>query len=294
VSAAGPPPPVVLGEPLEIAERVHVLPDRGVPLVPNVGIILGGRSALVVDTGMGPANGDRVRAAAKALAGARRLILTLTHFHPEHGFGAQAFDDAPIIYNRAQRDELRHKGDAYLQLFRTFGDTVAAQLEGVELRDPDVVYDGEADLDLGGVTAHLRAWGLAHTLGDQVVFLPDERILFTGDLAENGLFPIFPYFPPDDVDVDGDGWIAVLERLEALQPKTIVPGHGPVGDTTILADTRACLTTLRDESRRRQVDGQPLDDAVRELESELRSRHPDWQQPEWIGFAVRSFYAAAT
>src|SRR2546430_698126 len=83
--------------------------------------------------------------------------------------------------------------------------------------EPDDVYDGAVhELDLGGRRVELRTWGLAHTRGDQVVFLPEERVLFTGDLVEERCFAIFPYFPPDDVDVDGERWISVLERMEAL------------------------------------------------------------------------------
>lgn len=289
-----PPAPVVANEPVEIADGVYVIPDGRVPLVPNVGIVLGQRSALVVDTGMGPENGTRVRGHAEKLAGARPLLLTLTHFHPEHGFGAQAFAGAAtIVYNRAQRDELADKGAAYLTMFRTFGSGVAAELEAVELVVPDVVYEGEVDIDLGGVAAQLRTWGLAHTRADQVVYLPRERILFTGDLAENGYFPIFPFFPPEDTDIDGDRWIAVLERLEALEPQIVVPGHGDVGGPGVLVSVRECLQELRDESRRRSAEGQAVDDAIVELETRLRTAHPDWQQPEWIGFAVRSFYASA-
>ena len=258
-----PPAPVVANEPVEIADGVYVIPDGRVPLVPNVGIVLGQRGALVVDTGMGPENGARVRGHAEVLAGGRPLLLTLTHFHPEHGFGAQAFAGAAtIVYNRAQRDELADKGAAYLDMFRTFGPGVATQLEGVELVVPDVVYDGEADIDLGGVSAQLRTWGLAHTRADQVVYLPRERILFTGDLAENACFPIFPFFPPEDTDIDGDRWIAVLERLEALEPRIVVPGHGDVGGHGVLVSVRECLQELRDESRRRSAEGQAVDDAM--------------------------------
>ena len=78
----------------EIASGVFVIADRRIPLVPNIGIILGSDAALVVDTGMGPVNGQKVLDCAKKLAGERPLILTLTHFHPEHGFGAQAFKGA--------------------------------------------------------------------------------------------------------------------------------------------------------------------------------------------------------
>ena len=72
-------------------------------------------AVLVNDTGMGPANGARVLETAQKLAGDRRILLTLTHFHPEHGYGAQAFKGAAeIVYNVAQRDELQQKGEPYL------------------------------------------------------------------------------------------------------------------------------------------------------------------------------------
>ena len=119
-SSTAPPAPVVDPTAIkEIATGVFVICDHRVPLVPNIGIILGSHTALVVDTGMGPANGRRVLEAAKRIAGQRPLVLTLTHFHPEHGFGAQVFKGAAKIhYNRSQRDELQAKGEGYLGMFR--------------------------------------------------------------------------------------------------------------------------------------------------------------------------------
>ena len=145
-ATAAPPPPVVnASAPEEIAAGVFVIRDRRVPLVPNIGIILGHEAVLVVESGMGPANGGKVLAAARKLAGDRRLILTLTHFHPEHGFGAQAFKGvARITYNRAQRDDLRAKGEAYLGMFRSFGPAVEEALRDTVLVEPDDVYDGAA------------------------------------------------------------------------------------------------------------------------------------------------------
>jgi glyoxylase-like metal-dependent hydrolase (beta-lactamase superfamily II) len=284
---------VIENDPVEVSDGVYVIPDGGVPLVPNVGFVLGSRGALVVDTGMGPRNGRTVRGHAERLAGGRQLFLTLTHFHPEHGYGAQELDRAAVsIYNRGQLDDLRQKGAAYLEMFKTFGDTVAEQLEGVELVEPHVVYDGSADVDLGGRTAQLRTWGLAHTRGDQVVFLPEQRVLFTGDLVESGCFAIFPWFPPDDVDVDGDRWIAVLEELERLEPEIVVPGHGELGGVEVVAAAREYLELLRAETRRLADEGASEDDAAAELDRSMRALHPDWAQPEWIAFGVRCFYAA--
>jgi glyoxylase-like metal-dependent hydrolase (beta-lactamase superfamily II) len=278
---------------IEIAKDVWVIGDRRVPLVPNIGIILGSEAALIVDTGMGPANGATVLEVARKLAGDRTLILTLTHFHPEHGYGAQAFKDvAHIFYNAAQRDELVEKGDAYLDMFRTFGPGVAAALEGARLVMPDEVYKGRsATLDLGGRKAELRTWGLAHTKGDQVVWLPEERILFTGDLAEERIFPIFPWFPPQDADLDAARWAEILTELETLAPMRVVPGHGSVGGVEILSAVRIYLLDVGARVVARRKTGQDADQIVAELGPMIRAEHPDWEAPDWIDFAIR-YYAA--
>ena len=284
-----PSPPVVGGSPEEIAEGVFVIPDGRVPLVPNVGVIVGDRAALVVETGLGPRSGTVVLEAARELAGDRPLFLTLTHFHPEHGYGAQAFGDAAtIVYNREQRDEFREKAAGYLEQFRGFGGEIEEQLEGVEFVDPHVVYDGGADLDLGGKVVQLRSRGPAHSRGDQTVFLPDERILFAGDLVENRFFPIFSPFDPD---VDGSRWIGVLEDLRQLAPEIVVPGHGEIGESGIIVAPRDYIILLRDETERLAGEGNDADAIIAILEPRMRALHPDWDFAMFIEFGVRSFLA---
>jgi glyoxylase-like metal-dependent hydrolase (beta-lactamase superfamily II) len=285
-----PQPPVVSkAPPQEVAENVFVILDGRVPLVPNVGIVMGEREALVIDTGMGPGNGRRVREAAESLTD-RPLALTVTHFHPEHGFGAQVFRGGRIIYNRTQKEEFDQKGAPYLEMFRGFGPTVAEQLEGVEFLAPGELYDEQATVDLGGVMADLHHFGPAHTLGDQVVFLPKQRVLFTGDLVETRFFPIFPWFPPDDADVDGSRWINVLTRLESLEPEVVVPGHGEVGGPDLIWEVREYLEDVRARVAQ-AAPGRTAEEVKAELEPAIRSSYPSWDAPEWIGFAVDCFYA---
>lgn len=280
---AAPRPPIVNAEASEIAPGVHVIRDHRVPLVPNIGIILGTHSALVVDTGMGPANGAAVLAAAQALAGGRKLILTLTHFHPEHGFGAQAFKGlAHVLYNREQAAELAAKGPAYLDMFRGMSPDVAAALEGTKLVAADELYDGAAhEIDLGGRTVVLRTWGQAHTKADQVVWLPEERILFTGDLAEERIFPIFPWFPPGDADIDARGWLTALDAMVGLAPDIVVPGHGAIGGADILKGVAAYIRAVAAAVR--------AGNSADAITAQMQTQHPDWEAPEWIGFAVRYF-----
>jgi glyoxylase-like metal-dependent hydrolase (beta-lactamase superfamily II) len=291
IETQSPPPPVVADvEPEEVAPSVFVIPDGRVPLVPNVGIVVGEREALVVDTGMGPKNGRRVLEKTRALTD-KPLVLTITHFHPEHGYGAQVFEEARIVYNRAQQEELADKGVPYLEMFRTFGDAVAEQLEGVELVEPEEVYDEHTSFDLGGVEVELHHFGLAHTRGDQVVFLPGPRVLFTGDLVETRLFPIFPWFPPDDADVNGSRWIEVLDRLAALEPEIVVPGHGELGGAELIQEVRSYLEDVRGRVRDAASSGASPDEIKSTLEPLIRADYPTWDAPEWIGFAIACFHA---
>lgn len=291
-SPAAPPDPIVDPSALrEIAPGIFVITDRRIPLVPNIGIIRGENATLVVDTGMGPANGQKVLDVARRIAGSRSLILTLTHFHPEHGFGAQAFKGASkIYYNRAQREELEKKGEGYIGMFKTFGPGVAAALVGTMLVEPDEVYDGaSATLDLGGRKVEMRTWGLAHTGGDQVVWLPQERIVFTGDLAEERMFPIFPWFPPEDADIDAARWAQILTEIASWNPAIVVPGHGDIGGIEIVTAVRDYIVDLGERVAAERKAGKGADAIVAALAPQIRAAYPNWSSPEWIDFAIKYY-----
>ena len=267
----------------ELARDLVVIPDGRVQLVPNIGVIGGRHSVLVVETGMGPRNGETVLKFAADYARGRKLFLTTTHFHPEHAFGAQVFaGEATYVVNRAQADDLKMKGPGYLEMFKGLGASVARDLEGVELVEPDIVYDQEYDLDLGGRVVRLRAAGRAHSKGDQVVRVPDADVLFTGDLVEAAQFAIFPWFPPHDTDVSGTRWLEVMRRLAAEGPRIVVPGHGDVGDARLLADVRDYLRLLRDETWARRDSAMGEATIVEEISALMIERHPEWVGREWI------------
>ncbi|WP_189133213.1 MBL fold metallo-hydrolase [Wenjunlia tyrosinilytica] len=267
----------------ELAHDLVVIPERRVQLVPNIGVIGGQHSVLVVETGMGPRNAEKVLEFARDYARGRKLYLTTTHFHPEHAFGAQVFaGEATYLVNRDQAEDLKVKGPGYAEMFKELGEPVAHQLEGVELARADIVYDQAYDLDLGGRVVRLRATGRAHSKGDQVVEVPDADVLFTGDLVEAGQFAIFPWFPPYDTDVSGTRWLAVMERLAAAGPRVVVPGHGDVGGPRLLADVRDYLRLLRDETWVRRDSAVGEQAIVEEISALMIQRHPDWAGQEWI------------
>ncbi len=271
------PPTVDTSNVQEVAPGVWVFRDHRTWLVPNIGIILGNDAALVVDTGLGPANGERVLDLARRLAGNRRLLLTLTHFHPEHGYGAQAFrPDATILYNRAQREELDAKG----------------ALDGAEIVMPHTVYDGpSAEIDLGGRKVELRTWGTAHTRGDQIVFLPPERILFAGDLIEERSFPIFPWFPPQDQEIDDARWVGILNGFRGFDPAVVVPGHGDMGGIQIAMNLAAHIEDVGRQVRALRKQGQAPGQIVAEIKPKIIAAYPTWEHPGLIDWELQCFAA---
>ena len=97
--------------------------------------------------------------------------------------------------------------------------------------DPHLVYDGPRPRSISAdARAGCATCGSAHTGGDQVVLVGRVASLFGGDLFETRMFPIVPYFPPDDVDVDGDHWIESWTSCSRSTPAIVVPGHGEVTD----------------------------------------------------------------
>lgn len=282
-------PDVDTGSAFAVVPGVTIIPDPRAPFVPNVGIIEGADAVLVVDTGLGAVNGERVLALARQIAGDRLLYLTTTHFHPEHNFGASVFQDvATVILNTAQAEELREKGQPYIELFKTFGPAVASRLEGTTLVEPHRLYDGEILLDLGGREVILREIP-AHTRGDQLIYLPAERLMFTGDMAEPRFFPIMP-----DADSSAERWIAELSAMEAMAPAVVVPGHGAVGDVGILTSARVHIEFMRDRVRELLAEGLGQDAINERLVPVITALYPEWDNHEFLPFEIAILYAEAT
>src|SRR5215467_9052026 len=122
---------------------------------PNIAIIIGNRATLVVDTGLGPRNGATIaRVVAKLAPGNQKLFLTTTHFHPEHAGGEAGFPAGTIlIRNAVQQREMEAHGKEMIDLFAGRSPQFKELLSNATLRAPDITFEHEARLDLGGVTA---------------------------------------------------------------------------------------------------------------------------------------------
>ncbi len=284
-----PPPLVQENKTVKVSEHVYVIPDGRVNLVPNIGIIVGTRATLIVDAGMGPRNGEAVMRELAKVSKNTQLYFTTTHFHPEHMTGGQAFPANTIVIRpEVQQEEVDRKQPEFIHNFSQRTPDLKALLQDVKPRPPDILFDREAKLDLGGITVRLLWLGPAHTRGDSFIFVEEDGVLFTGDAVINRFFPIVP-----DADASGKNWLSILDQLDELHPHTIVPGHGEVGGAALIGIERTYLQAVQSRTLELKAQGKSADEAERLLSPEFRAKYPDWDNPGWVGDAVKRFYAEA-
>jgi glyoxylase-like metal-dependent hydrolase (beta-lactamase superfamily II) len=254
---------------------------------PNIAIIAGNRATLVVDTGMGPKNGaTAARVAAKVAPGNQMLFLTTTHFHPEHAAGEPGFPPATIlIRNNVQQREMDQHGQEIMERFSRNSAQNKELLAGVQLRSPDVTFATEATVDLGGVTVRLLWFGEAHTKGDELIFVDPDRTLISGDVVQNKTMPNI-----SDSGGTPSSWLAVLDKIAALNAAHVLPDHSAPGDGSLVAAERSLITDIRTRALALKRQGTSAEDAAKQVSADLKMQHPDWPNTNAAGF-VRSVYA---
>jgi cyclase len=227
-----------------------------------------------------------------------------THEDSDHVFGNQLFDGAEIIGHRslpermrkvAEPDELRHMMHAAsdpasrAQLATLHPGLVAAadqlaedyDFDGVALVPPTTLFDHSMDVVLDDVPVHILHVGPCHQAGDSIVWLPDERVLFAGDV-------LFRLCTPMGWVGTYDKWIETLDMIvNDLKPDVIVPGHGPVCGVEGATEMKAYLQYVRNESRDffdREIGAR---DAAKRIDL---GPYADWLCPERIYLNVERAY----
>lgn len=266
----------------KVSDHVYVIEG-----FPNVAIVVGSRATLVVDTGLGEKNGATVLRAEQKVAKGPMLYLTTTHYHSEHTSGESAFPGGTIIIrNRAQQDEMDKGVLAHVEVFKKMSDQNMGLLQNVKFRPPDVVFDREAKLDLGGVTARMFWIGPAHTKGDELTFVEEDSVLIPGDIVQKGIFPIMP-----NPDASIKGWLAILDNVDALHPKFIVPDHGAaIVDASQIVTQRSYLMALQSRALELKKQGVSAEDAGKTVTAELKAKYPEWPNPNNVAGEVARAY----
>ena len=283
-----PDPLVREGVTVMLGPHTYAIPDGNVPLVPNIGVVVGSRATLVIDTGLGRRNGEAVLREVAKVSRNSELYLVTTHFHVEHTVGYVAFPpSAKYVNSSIQEAEFAEFGERQIQTFASRSPLSADLLKDAVGRKADITFDREHVLDLGGVRARLLVVGPTHTKGDTLVFVEGDGVLFAGDVVMNRSFVAA------NQGSSTRAWLAAFDRIAALKPSTIVPAHGDLGPGSILAPLQEAVQTIQTRARELKAQGKSADETASTEQMELQAMQPSWARPNGIAALARSAYAEA-
>ncbi|MFW6125799.1 MAG: MBL fold metallo-hydrolase [Chloroflexota bacterium] len=246
---------------------------------PNAGFFLAGDGVVVIDSLVSPNFGQQLLNYVREVTDKPVAYLINTHAHGDHVFGNQALSPpAVVIAHHGARDALVSQGQAMVRSFaERFADAVP-DIKETTVIPPTVTYSQHMTLHLGDRTVQLLHLGVAHTEGDTVVYLPEEKLLYAGDLLFNHIFP--PIFG------SSAGWIAAIEHMEAMDVDTIVPGHGFLATKKDLIELKRCLLALREAVAECFDRGLSAEEATKRIEVP----YLQWPRSERLPVAVQTIY----
>jgi glyoxylase-like metal-dependent hydrolase (beta-lactamase superfamily II) len=243
---------------------------------PNTGIIVGDDAVLVADTQATPAMAADVVRRIREVTDKPIKYVVLTHYHAVRVLGASAYQPQHVIASQDTYDLIVERGEAdkaseigrFPRLFRDV-ETVPPGLTW-----PTLTFTGKLTLWLGKLEVQLLQLGRGHTKGDTVVWLPQDRVLLSGDLVE---FNATPYAG----DAYFKDWPKTLENVAALKPQALVPGRGPalIGEEQIAAGLRSTagfIADVRASVEAGAAAGKDLNAVYKETYARLKPKYGQW------------------
>jgi glyoxylase-like metal-dependent hydrolase (beta-lactamase superfamily II) len=236
--------------------------NRGSEGRPNAGFVVTGEGVIVIDALASPQQGEQLVQAIRRTTREPIRWLVLTHHHPDHHFGGIVFRrlGAHVIAHPDRRALASEGGEDALMAdwVRVVGLDAMRNFEFADI--PDRPVTGTDTLRLGGRTLVISHPGAAHSAGDLLVWLPESKVLFAGDvLVEDGVTMV----------VDGNSGVLLraLAGIDSLRPRIVVPGHGaiPPRPSGLVSRTRSYITQLQSDMRSAIGRGVPMGRAIKHL-----------------------------
>ena len=277
----------------EVADGIfaYLQPDGGWGWS-NAGLAVGDGSSLLVDTLFDLALTQEMLDEMAAIVDTSPIgTLVNTHANGDHCYGNQLVTGAEVITSAASAAEMEALPPAALaaMLDMDFGSTTNEYLReafgpftftGIEPPRIDRTFSGSLALAPGGKAVELIEVGPAHTAGDLLVYLPEDKVIFTGDI-------LFINGTPLVWDGPIRNWISACDRILELDCSVIVPGHGPLTDATGVKAVREYLQFVVTEASLRHGAGMSAADAARDIELGAYTEWSDWER---IAINVDSVY----
>lgn len=243
---------------------------------PNTGIVIGDDAVMVIDTQATPVMAQDVIRRIREVTDKPIKYVTLSHYHAVRVLGASAYQPEHIIASQDTYDLIVERGEfdkaSEIGRFPRLFQNVESVPPG--LTWPTITFTGKMTLWLGKLEVQILQLGRGHTKGDTVVWLPQEKILFSGDLVE---FDATPYAG----DAYFQDWPHTLDAIAALQPQKLVPGRGAALQTPEqvqagLAGTRAFISDLYANVQAGAAQGEDLRKVYERTFAAMQPKYGNW------------------
>lgn len=255
-----------------LAENAYAYTAEGDP---NTGVIIGDDGVMVVDTQATPLMAGRVLEKIRSVTDKPVKYVLMTHYHAVRVLGASAYEPDHVIASQDTYDLIVERGQQDWQSeFERFPRLFNGHETIPGLTWPNIVFKGEMTLWMGQTEIKIMQLGRGHTKGDTVVWLPKERVLFSGDLVEYGATP----YTGDAYLLD---WPTTLDNVAALDPVALVPGRGDALTTpeTIkegIGGTRAFITAMYAAVKAGKEQGKALKEIYQDTYDALKPEFGGW------------------
>ena len=265
----------------EVAPNVFAYIHSGVGWdICNSGFIVGDDGVLVIDAMMVASQVRMYMEEIRKVTDKPIRYVVNTHHHVDHSFGNQFYLPAEIVSHRGCRESLITRGADVGMLSERYPQYKEDWAEA-RLTPASITYEDKMIVHLGGKVVELLHPGPAHTYGDTLVYLPEDKVLFTGDVA-------FHYLTPLARDGHVSNWIKVANGiLNHLDATTLIPGHGPVSGKEVVSATLKYLRLVKRKSRSYFQRGASVEDTSRAI---LLGEYADWVEPERVMVNVQRLY----
>jgi glyoxylase-like metal-dependent hydrolase (beta-lactamase superfamily II) len=243
---------------------------------PNTGVIVGDDAVMVIDTQATPAMAQDVVRRIREVTDKPIKYVVLSHYHAVRVLGASGYGAEHVIASRDTYDLIVERGEAdkaseigrFPRLFRDVESVPAG------LTWPTLTFQGAMSIWLGKLEVQLLQLGRGHTKGDTVAWLPQQKILFSGDLVEFGATPYAG-------DAYFQDWPRTLDNLAALKPSALVPGRGdalttPNAVAEGLAGTRAFIADMWASVKSGVAEGRDLNAVYQSTYAKLKPKYGHW------------------
>lgn len=261
----------------------------------NAGIIVDGEASLLVDTLYDlKLTGDMLDTMRKSIPAAAHINMVVnTHANGDHCWGNELVADAQIIASARTAEEmttaispailamilkrapeLGQLGEFLSYAFGSF------DFDNITLTPPTKTFEDELTLKVGDKEVHLIEVGPAHTLGDTLVHIPADQVVFTADILFIGGHPIIWAGPTSN-------WLKACDRILEMDVETIVPGHGPITDKKGVAEVKGYLEYIYQEAEKRYEAGMSAREAAKDIDLD---RYATWTDGERIVVNIATIF----